>query len=168
MEGLFIQDTFHSNKSVHRVDLFNPDNLDRKKLIANSYTWYSQDPFLKEILHTEVIYESYYGVELRNVPDALYTESMKIYDKKGYGSVLRRSQKITSAFLQGFGDAALEQGDYVTAINAYDVTSTNGILRDEVVMARLKDIAQREVVVGVRIAQAIQARIQKTELSASS
>lgn len=61
--------------------------------------------------------------------------------------------------IQGFGDTALDSGDWKNAVNCLDYISENGILENKTVMEKLAQIRQADKTAGLQIASAIQARV---------
>lgn len=73
----------------------------------------------------------------------------------------RRALSHIDAWLGGFLNAAFRNGDWISGINAADVTTDGGIINDNLVMGELKKIAAKDKREGVQIARHIQGRIDR-------
>ena len=72
--------------------------------------------------------------------------------------VLQRLEIALSSFLKGFAEAALSEGDWQAAINAFDLTEKEGVLKNGTIMETLRGYAQADKAAGIEIARAIQSR----------
>ncbi len=99
------------------------------------------------------------GIEL--LPDRLASglEDLKPDDLK------IREVKI---YLEEIGDAALEAGDWKTALNAIDIATDGNVMSNEKLMTKLKEIAAGNKTEGVEIAKTWQGRIEKTAVVRAS
>ena len=72
-----------------------------------------------------------------------------------------RGKKRLETFLIGFGQQALNDGAWRSALNALDISTDGGILQHRFAMDKFREIAEADKTVGVEIAQAIQERINR-------
>jgi len=71
---------------------------------------------------------------------------------------VRKIKAGMKIILEDFGQAALTNNDWQTAVNAYDVATENGIMHNPQVLSQLRTVSESDKAVGVEIAQAIQQR----------
>lgn len=98
------------------------------------------------------------------LPDALIKERQAILHIHPQARNPKEDAKFQEAmkrFIKGYGTAALESGDWQTAINAFDIVTEDGILQNQEVMTQLRDLSQADKVAGVDIAKAIQERVNR-------
>ncbi len=94
---------------------------------------------------------------LKSIPDAVASGAEKgiriIPEQKG------QVEAKMKAFCQGFGEEALQNQDYISAINALDISTEGGILQNEQGINQLRQVAQSDKTTGIKIAEAIQERL---------
>ena len=93
------------------------------------------------------------------IPDYLLTY---LWDSEQHRMELFPHEKDKShleAFVRGFGDQALVDCDWQTAVNAFDATSKDGILKNQTAINKLKD--RKDVSARVEIGKAITTRISQ-------
>lgn len=98
---------------------------------------------------------------LSEVPDALIAFGQEIRMERGYKEELMH-------FIGGIADGATEEGDWQTAVNAFDVISPGGILHNQTAQEKLRAQAQADRMSATDIARAIQGRITSRGLSATN
>lgn len=72
------------------------------------------------------------------------------------------------ALERGVGEKALYYGDWRTAINAFDCATIGGITENKRAMIWLREKAQQDSHIGVKIARAIQERVDTRKATAVS
>ena len=70
-------------------------------------------------------------------------------------------EKRLKAFLLGFGNQALNDSDWRSALSALDLSTDGGIMQNRYALDKFREIAGGNKAVGVEIAQAIQERINR-------
>lgn len=99
------------------------------------------------------------------IPDDLFIQVEELDHKYHYSPENRAKMEARlRALCRGYGTAAIQKQDYDTAINAFDLATEGGILKNEIVMAGLRSKAQEDKTTGIKIAQAIQAREDRRPL----
>ena len=74
-------------------------------------------------------------------------------------------EKRLKAFLLGFGNQALNDSDWRSALSALDLSTDGGIMQNRYALDKFREIAGGNKAVGVEIAQAIQERIDRRKQS---
>jgi hypothetical protein len=74
-----------------------------------------------------------------------------------------KMQRLIKHFIRAYGQEAENNGLWETAVNAYDITSKNGVINNKEVMEKLKQHALADKATGVTIAKAILLRNSQSE-----
>lgn len=98
-----------------------------------------------------------------NFPDDIYRQMVYpfAFGSSDQDEKAERNSRVASALLTGFGAAALEQGDYETAVNAFDNVTQGNIFGNENFKSLLANVAQADKIDGVKIAKLLSERAAK-------
>lgn len=102
------------------------------------------------------------ATRIEEIPDAIMNEWEKL--KKEHPGLDKKEGKTIpqiKAWLEGFGNKALEVGDWKTAVISMDVATDGNVSENEELMAKLREVAAADKSEGVEIAKTMQGRINK-------
>lgn len=71
----------------------------------------------------------------------------------------KKIEKDLHALIEGYGQAALDNNDWQSAVNAFDLVTDGGILSNQNAMTKLGELFPEDKTARVDIAQAIQERV---------
>lgn len=151
--------------SAEDVAKFDLERITREKLLVESEHAGRNDYLRRGVNGWGFAKHGTILISVRNlseVPDALVAKT----DQLKSGTKLedwRRYEEERKHYLMGIGSGALEEGDWQTAVNAFDVAAEGGILQNQTAQEKIKDLAQADKMAGAEIARAIQKRMQERQ-----
>lgn len=99
------------------------------------------------------------NISAKDVPDKIFADWAKGKENGYYREDPDHSEDQIRAWLEGFGNGALEANDWQAALTAFDVATDGNVQGNEKLMAKLREITAGDKTTGVEIAKTMQERV---------